>query len=368
MAQDIAHLIALTKIPKVGSVMARALVNYCGGAEAVFETKRKTLLSVPGIGETLADAILANRDAALAASIQEVAEADTHGVQLIAYTDATYPLRLRHFEDAPVVLHYTGTADLNHQRTVGIVGTRNATEYGKWVCDRIVTGLKEYNVLIVSGLAAGIDGTAHQCCVRESMPTIGVVGHGLDTMYPTSHRNLAKRMIAGVGGVLSEFSWGTFGAKENFPMRNRVIAALSDVVVVIESPLKGGSLITIDRAHDYKRDVFAVPGRVNEKYSEGCNALIKSGRATLVESASDIATAMRWQALDENRAVQASMFVQLSEAEQVLVDFIRSRGEVSIDVLSYETKTAPSQLAALILGLEFKGVVRALPGKRYQVI
>ena len=368
MSQDIVYLIALTKIPKVGSVIARALVNYCGGAAAVFEARRGDLLGVPGIGDVLADAILANRDAVLAAAHQEVVDADAHGVQLIAYSDAAYPLRLRQFEDAPVVLHYTGKADLNHARTVGIVGTRNATEYGKWMCDRLICGLKLHNILVVSGLAAGIDGAAHQVCVREGIPTIGIVGHGLDTMYPTAHKSLARKMREGVGGVLSEYSWGTFGAKENFPMRNRVIAALSDVLVVVETPLSGGSLITVDRAESYRRDIFAVPGKVNDKYSEGCNALIKSGRAKLVESADDIAAAMRWPELDKSRSVQAAMFVALNELEQKLVDFIRSKGEAGVDLLSYESKIPPSQLAAVLLGLEFKGVIRALAGKRYQVI
>ncbi|MBC7884026.1 MAG: DNA-protecting protein DprA, partial [Saprospiraceae bacterium] len=240
-------------------------------------------------------------------------------------------------------------------------------EYGKIMCDRIIEGLLSYNVLLVSGLAFGVDAAAHRKCVESGIPTVGILGHGLDIIYPTEHKALSKKMIEN-GGLLTEFPSETKPDRENFPMRNRIIASISDVVVVIESKRKGGSIITAEFANEYNKDVFAVPGSVTDELSEGCNKLIKQNKAHLIESAADISYIMRWEEIDAGKVIQKQLFVELDEIETIMIGYIRDNKEISIDALTYKMGMTPSDVSSLLLTLEFKGLVKTLPGKKYMLL
>ncbi len=359
---DYIYLIALTKTPKVGPVIAKNLISYCGGAEAIFSESKKNLSKIPGIGMKLS--ALFNPTSTLKEAEAEMQFIEKNKIQVLSYLDEGYPKRLLNFESSPIVLYYKGTSSLNFNRTVGIVGTRQPSDYGRMMCEKIIEDLLPYKVQVVSGLAFGIDATAHRKCIEMNIPTLGVLGHGLDRTYPTEHESLAKKMCKN-GGLLTEFPSGTNPDKENFPMRNRIIAAISDAVVVVESKKKGGSIITAEYANEYNKDVFALPGQVTETLSEGCNKLIKQNKAHLIESASDIAYITRWDEIDSGKVIQKQLFVDLDEKEQKMVNLIRDNKEIAIDAITFKMGMTPSEIASILLSLEFKGMVRALPGKKY---
>lgn len=362
---ELLYQIALTKIPLVGAVTARNLVSYCGSAQQVFSTKKRDLLKIPSVGERIAENVL-NAEV-LKEAEAELQFIEKERVQTFFYLDKNYPERLKHYADSPVVLYYKGNADLNHARIVGIVGTRQPTPQGIAMCEEIVEGLKTYNVLILSGLAYGIDGTAHRKSVELDIPTIGVLGHGFQTIYPPQHRTLAAKMTFN-GGLLTEFPSDTKPDREHFPMRNRIIAGMCDALIVIETAIRGGSMISAYMANEYNKDVFAVPGKVKDKLSQGCNHLIKTHKASLLESAADIAYVMRWEETDAPKLIQHQLFVELEPQEKIIVDLLQQSAEASIDKLTYETQLSGSEMASLLLNLEFKGMVKSLPGKRYTLI
>ena len=364
MSNDLLYRIAISKIPKVGAVTARTLIGYCGSVENVFKAKKKDLIKIPNIGETIAQNILSQD--VLRQAEEEIKFIEKYKIQPIFYLDKNYPARLKHYNDAPLMLFYKGTADLNHARIVGIVGTRKPSERGKAICEEIVEDLKPLNVIIISGLAYGIDITAHKKSVDLGIETIGTLGHGLDRIYPATHKKTADKMVQ-CGGLLTEFTSGTQPLHVNFPARNRIIAGLSDVLIVVETARSGGSIITAKMANDYNKDVFAIPGRIKDSKSEGCNLLIKSHRANLMESVEDIKYIMRWET-DEPKAQQRSLFVELSAIEQKIVEILREKESVPIDDLVFQLKLSPSVLSMNLLNLEFQGIIKNLPGKRYMLI
>lgn len=367
MTDALLYPIALTFLPQVGAITARTLVSYCGGADEVFRASRRELLRIPGIGPTISESI-ANASEALRRAEAELHFMQTHGVEAVFYTDSRYPTRLKQHNDSPVLLYFKGSALewLNAQRIVSIVGTRQPTDYGRAVCEELVEGLKAYDTVVVSGLAFGIDVVAHRKAVALAMPNIAVLGHGLGRIYPAEHRSIALR-IAENGGLLTEFTHDTGPEREHFPMRNRIIAGLCDALIVVETGATGGSMITANMAQQYGRPIFAVPGRLRDPKSAGCNRLIRTNTASLIESAADVATALNWSEKGKVQAVQQTLFLDLSPAEQTLVDIIRARPQIAVDELALAAQCAPGQLAALLLGLEFKGVIRTLPGKRYEL-
>lgn len=362
---DLLYRIAITKISKVGAVTARNLISYCGSAQAVFEARKKELLKVPGIGEAIADSIL--QQDVLREAEAEMLFNEQHGIRAIFYTDEAYPQRLRPYDDAPVVLYYKGNANLNYFRIIGIVGTRTPTPAGMATCEELIDGLTPFAPLIISGLAYGIDITAHRKSLLAGLDTIGVLGHGLRQLYPQVHRSTAEKMIS-QGGLLTEFHSKTQPDRENFPMRNRIIAGMCDALIVVETANKGGSIITAEIANQYNKDVFAVPGRLNDKFSQGCNHLIKVHKAALIENAADIAYIMRWEEIDQKRSVQTKLFVELTPMEKQVTDHLHNKDGVGIDQLCYLTKLPASQLVTLLLEMEFKGIIRALPGKRFVLV
>ncbi|MDQ3140952.1 MAG: DNA-processing protein DprA [Bacteroidota bacterium] len=359
------YRIALTKIDKIGSAKAKNLISYCGSAEAVFKEKKSKLLKIPYIGELLAQS-LTNTNV-LHEAEKELEFIAKNQIRCFYYLDEHYPYRLKHIPDSPLILYYKGNADLNQNRMIAVVGTRRMSEYGQEILSSFIKNLKLYQVSIVSGLAYGVDAAAHRQCLIEEMETIGVLAHGLDLIYPPENKKLAVQMLER-GGLLTEFPIKTKPDRERFPMRNRIVAGLTDATVVIETMVEGGSVITADLAMGYNRDVFAFPGRINDVMSAGTNALIKNQKAQLIESAADLAYQMKWDLEDQQvKPIQPSLFLELEENEKSLVDIIQQHPEVHVDVFYKNLSHTPSELASLLLGLEFKGVIRCLPGKRYSL-
>ena len=365
MEDPLLYQIGISLIPGIGDVIGKKLISYCGGAEAVFKSSRKALRAIPGMGEKLINNILNQK--VLIRAEKEIEFMNKNHITALSYQDKAFPQRLLNCYDHPLVLYYKGTSNLNSQRIIAFVGTRRATGYGRSICRELIEGLAEKDILIVSGLAYGIDGCAHRHALDMNIPTIGVLGHSLDTLYPSQHKKLAKEMLEN-GGLLTEFISGTKPDRENFPKRNRIVAGMSDAVVVIESDIKGGALITAELANSYNRDVFAVPGKLKETYSRGCNFLIKTNKAALVESANDIAYIMGWDDKRTPQKTQTELFIQLSDEEKMLMDILHEHKILSIDKLVIHSGVTPSKVAAGLLNLEFNGLVQALPGKQYKAL
>lgn len=366
MDKNLLHKIAITLIPKVGPVLARNLISYCGGIENVFRAKQTKLIKVPGIGEATAKEI--TRSDALKKAEEEVEFIQKHNIQTFFYLDENYPARLKECYDSPLMLYYKGNANLNAKRVVGIVGTRNATDYGKTVCERILDELAALDVLIVSGLAYGIDICAHKISLEKGLKTVGVLGHGLHTLYPAIHRGTAQKMEL-EGGLLTEFSSKSDFVKENFPRRNRIIAGLVDALIVIETKRKGGAIITAEIANTYNREVFAVPGNINAPFSEGCNFLIRTNKAALLDDVSEFKEVMGWAMEKKNgkAPVQPRLFEDLNADEQQLLDILKGEQKVGIDELSIKMNRPSGVIANCLLSLELKGIVKTLPGKVYEL-
>ncbi len=365
MTEELLYKIAITKIPKVGPVLSKNLIGYCGSAASVFKSKKQSLLKIPGIGAAIAKSILNGQG--LAAAEKECEYLEREGIQALFYLDEVYPQRLKHYHDCPIILYYKGNANLNQERIISIVGTRQPTVQGKAACKEIVEGLKNYNALIVSGLAYGVDITAHKKSVEIGVPTVGVMGHGMSMVYPSEHKKVARQMLEN-GGLLTEFTYETGPEREFFPMRNRIIAGLCDALIVVETAEKGGSMISAHMANDYSKDVFAIPGRLNDEMSKGCNHLIKTHKASLLESVEDIAYVLRWDKNNEATSFQKSLFVELNDQEQKIVDLLKRAEDLSIDRLCFETNINSGKMASLLLDLEFKGLVKTKPGKRFVLI
>lgn len=362
---ELIYKIGISLLPGIGDINAKRLVAHCGGAEAVFKESKKALLKIPGFGETVVNKIKSAEVLDLAE--EEAKKAEGNDIQILYFLDKNYPKRLKHCEDGPIILYAKGNTNFNAEKVISIVGTRKATVMGKAFCEKLLQELSIFQPLIVSGLAFGIDICAHKAALKNSLPTVGILGHGLDQIYPRQHAGTAKKMMAN-GGLTTSFRYKSDMFPKNFADRNRIVAGLADAVVVVESSFKGGSLITADIANSYNRDVFAVPGRPDDEMSVGCNKLIKSNKAALIESARDIQYILGWEESSKKQKRQTSMFIDLSEEESKLMDILRNEKESGIDELSLGAELPMSKTASILLELEFKGVVKSLPGKRYQVL
>lgn len=364
MEKDLIYRIALMMTPQIGPVIARNLISYCGSAEEVFKRTRRELSMIPGVGQAKAAAI--NKDAMELAE-RELNNAEKHKIKILSYLCKDYPQRLKYFDNSPVIIYVKGNISLNPRRTVGIIGTRKPTEFGRITTEKIVSDLKELDVTIVSGLAFGIDGIAHKKSLEAGIPTLGIMGNGMATIYPSEHRDLHRKMVE-KGAVLTEFAHDIGPEKVNFPLRNRIIAAMSDALIVVESKDRGGSIITAEFANEYNKDVFAIPGKPGDEYSAGCNGLIKKHKAYLMESVADLSYIMRWEEPSKNKVIQSSLFVDLDETERPVYDLLQQKKGATIDELCYELSLTPSAVSSLLLNMEFKGVVRSLPGKKYIIL
>lgn len=367
MDNELLYQLALTQIPHIGDVQAKILLQHFGSASDVFKAKQSELEKLEGIGVVRAQSIKNFNDFSVAQ--KEIEFIEKYKIRTLFLTDADYPQRLLNCYDSPTLLFYKGTANLNASKVLAIVGTRSDTEYGKQFTEKLVRDLSNQDILIVSGLAYGIDATAHKAAVKNGLPTVGVVGLGLDKIYPSDHTTLAKDMIKEGGGILSEFFSGTKPDKHNFPLRNRVVAGLSDATVVVETHAKGGSMITAKLADAYNRDVFAVPGRTTDSKSEGCNHLIKYNKAMLLTSADDLLEVMGWQQKKKEKSKkQKELFIELSTEEKLLIHMLQEKETVHIDEMNISSGLSSSAIAAALLNLELQNVIASLPGKSYKLL
>jgi DNA processing protein len=363
MNDDVLHVLALSMVPKVGPITSKALIRQFGSARKVFSLKKAKLMKLQGIGEILSESIHAS-------DYLKMAEREMHfcqqqRIQIVPFTDERYPLRLRRCEDAPLVYFFKGAVIPEARHVVAVVGSRQATEYGRAVCRELIQELKPYDPLIVSGLAYGIDVTAHKEALKSGLNTIAVLGHGLDMLYPASHKSVAQDMLQ-QGGLLSEFHHGVRPDRENFPSRNRIIAGLSDAVIVVEAKKEGGALITAEIASSYNRDVIAVPGRMFDELSEGCLNLIHKNTAQMLISPDDLPKVLGWNQ-SSTRQVQRKLFIELSEDEQEVMKLLIEHEPSNLDYISSSLNWKPSQAAMVVLQMEMNGFLKMLPGKYYKI-
>lgn len=365
-----AYKIAITLLSGVGDVNAKKLIAYCGGIEAVFKEKKNALSKIPGISNNLANKISSQiKSAELWKRVEEeINFCKTFGIQVHSYLDDSYPYRLKHCEDGPVTLYSLGNIPFNSPCVLSIVGTRLATHYGRDFCYQLIHDLKEYNlnVLIVSGLAFGIDIYAHKAALKEGLPTVAVVAHGLDKIYPPEHRKYVQEMAEN-GGIVSDFISKTKPDKGNFVKRNRIIAGMSDATLVVESKRDGGAMITAEYAFSYNRDVLALPGRINDKNSEGTNFLIKTNKATLVENAEDLCKVLGWSIQKKMNQTSIPFVFNLNDDEKKIIDLLKINGDTTIDLLALSAQMPISKASVILLNLEFNGIVKSLPGKVYSL-
>ena len=364
MNNHLLYEVALTLVPGIGDVNGKKLVAYCGGAEAVFCEKKKTLSRIPGIGEKTIESIMSQD--VLSRAERELDFTEKHGIRVLYYLNSDYPKRLQHCYDSPMILYCKGHTDFNVDKVVGIVGTRNVTDYGKVMTDKIVSELLDDDVLVVSGLAYGVDTCAHNASVKNGLKTAAVLAHGLHTIYPPVNRNLAKKMLECGGCLLTEQLSGVDPDKENFPKRNRIVAGMVDCLIVVESASKGGALITAEIANAYDREVFAVPGRIGDVYSAGCNNIIKDNKANILLDVGDLRSIMRWDESKKVVAKQMRLFREFNDEERLVMKLFEESDVVYLDKIITETLLSPTKIASILLSLEFDGILTALPGKRYQ--
>ena len=362
--------IGITLINGVGNNLAKNLIAYLGSEEAVFKETPKALSKIPGIGSSLAKEIINHKEALVRAE-KEIEFILKNKIQYLYYADKNYPFRLKECPDAPLILFTKTARNLNDGKFVSVVGTRNATAYGKEICNHFIQTLAAVpNLAVVSGLAYGIDICAHKAALDNHLPTLGVIAHGLDKIYPPTHRSVAVRMLD-KGGLVTEYLSNTNPDRPNFVQRNRIIAGLSDAVVVVESGIKGGALITAGLANDYNRDVFTFPGRIHDEWSKGCNKLIQQNRAALIHSADDFTRLMGWEdsLSPQKQIVQTELFINLSDEEMQIFTVIRKHPDgIHVNELSILSAMPYSKLTALLLQMEFKGLVKCLPGNVYKAV
>lgn len=364
---DLLEKIALTKIKGIGPKTSRNLLAYCGSIGNIFSGSAKQLRAVPGVGQYIVDNILSK--SYMKAAEEELNFVEKHGIEMLWVEDKNYPRRLKHCDDAPLLLYYKGNGDLNPPRTVSIVGARNATPYGKRIVEDFVQHLKDVDVQIISGLAYGIDIQAHRQALKNDISTIGVLGHGLDRIYPQAHREIASSMLE-QGGLLTEFASGTIPDRPNFPMRNRIIAGLADVTIVVEAAIRGGALITAEIANTYNRDVCAFPGSLEQEYSAGCNYLIKTHRAHLIRHADDLCYLMNWDRAPKSAPEKQLSLLppKLTKDETKVYNLLKENEQATVDEIALYCDWPQSKLAIILLEMEMKDIILSLPGKVFKLI
>jgi DNA processing protein len=366
--QDLIYRIGLTLIKGIGTVTAKQIVETLGDVSLLFKEKGKLLERIPGMSRRMIAEI--HQPEVLRRAEQEAVFIKKNKITALFIQDEAYPARLKDCDDAPVMLYFKGEVDWNAQKIVSVVGTRKATPYGKSITENLLQGIAKAfpNTIIVSGLAYGIDICAHKASLKYRLPTVAVLAHGLDRIYPPAHRNVAVEMLA-QGGLLTEFMSETNPDRHNFVKRNRIVAGIADCTIITESAEKGGSLITANIADSYNKDVFAVPGRAMDLSSSGCNALIKYKKAALVTCAEDVFREMCWDETPEKRqaAVQRTLFPDLTDDEQGIAELLGQKGSAQLNTVCVDLNMPVSRVAPMLFELEMKGVVRCLPGGVYQL-
>lgn len=370
--QETLYSIALSFVPRLNLLNRKLLLEKMGSATEIFEQRQHLKKIIPHANPSTLEA-LAMMDIHLKRAEEELAFAKAGHIQCLGFYDEEYPARLRECPDAPILLYYRGNTSLNSQHIISMVGTRQITPYGKDLCRTFVKELKKLcpDVLIVSGLAYGVDIQCHRAALEQGMDTVGVLAHGLDQIYPRMHRDTAVQMVQH-GGLLTEFPSRSNADKKNFVQRNRIVAGMADATIVVESAKKGGSLITAEITEGYGRDVFAFPGRIGDTYSEGCNMLIKDNHAGLITCAEDFVKAMGWETEAQlhqqlSQGLQQELFPDLTEEEQRIVKALAGTDSKQINILAVDTALPMGRLTSLLFNLEMKGIVRLLSGGCYRL-
>jgi DNA processing protein len=363
--QDLLHLLALQQVEGVGDIVAKKLITHCGNAESVFKTKSSQLAAIDGIGSILLRNL--KDKTVFEKAEQELKFIQSNEINTVFFQDETYPDRLKHCIDGPVLLFTSGNIDLKNKKIISIVGTRQITSYGMEFCRKLIEDLAPLDPVIVSGFAYGVDIFAHQLAIEHDLQTIGVVAHGLNQIYPKNHKKYVAKVEQN-GGFMTEFWSSSNPEKENFVRRNRIVAGISEATIVIESAERGGSLITANIANDYNRDVFAVPGRTTDKYSAGCNNLIKTQKANLLTSAADLVYILNWEIESKTKPVQKQLFVTLENDEQKVYDYLLKNGKELMDIIALHCDFPIYKISGMLLNMELKGVIRPLPGKLFEAI
>ena len=364
--QDLIYILALQNVPKIGDITAKKLIAHCGSAEAVMKEKKQYLLKIDGIGSSmLQDVYNKNHLLAAEAELKFIKEND---ITCLYFMDGSYPEKLKHCIDGPIILFQSGEVDLKKKRLISIVGTRKITSSGVAFCEQLIEQLAAFNPVIISGFAYGTDITAQKAALKHNLQTVGCLAHGLNQVYPKVH----KRYVAEIeknGGFLTEFWSSSNPERENFLKRNRVIAGVSEATIVIESAERGGSLVTADIANSYNRDVFAVPGRTTDSQSVGCNNLIKYQKAHLLSTPMDVPYILNWELENDKKpAIQKQLFVELEDDEKVIYNFLKTIAPQLLDTIALKCNMPIFKVAGVLLNMELKGVIRPLPGKLFEVI
>jgi len=365
MHAETLYQVALGLVPGIGAVTAKKLIEHCGSAAAVFQNSRRELQQIPGINSDLVRQLL--QPGILQRAESDLVQAEQHNISILSLDDERYPSRLRQNRDSPLVLFVKGQTNLNQRRMVAIVGTRKPSRHGIDNCERIVAELSGYQATIISGMAYGIDICAHRAALDQGLPTWAVMAHGHQYIYPAAHRHTAQQILESGGSLIAEYSFSTHAEKEFFPMRNRIVAGLCDALIVVETAQRGGSMITAQLANQYYRDVFAFPGRVKDPLSQGCNLLIKGHQAALLESAADLAYVLRWETPATPSVRQQELFVELSPEEKKIVALLQQKESISIDELANQLASTSGTINSDLLSLEFKNLIKSLPGQRYSL-
>ena len=366
--QNLIYQIGITLVKGIGNIIAKQIVENLGNPELLFKEKPRILERIPGISSRVIREI--KNPEVLNRAEKEILFIEKNKISPFFITEPDYPQRLKEYVDSPMMLYYRGNIDLNASKIISIVGTRHATSYGKEITQTLLKDLAAIypDMLIISGLAYGIDIAAHRAALREKLPTVGVLAHGLDRIYPYQHKPTAVEMLKN-GGLLTDFPSGTNPDRQNFVKRNRIIAGISDCTIVVESAIKGGALITANIASSYNKDVFAMPGKSNDLYSQGCNKLIKEKKAALIENAEDVLREMCWDKFkkEKPRAIQRTMFYELSSDEQSVMDILSKTESMHLNILAVELNIPVSKLSVILFDMEMNGVIRRMPGGMYRL-
>jgi DNA processing protein len=363
---ELLYILALQRVAKIGDITAKKLISHCGSAEAVFKEKKQSLLNVVGVGSIMMRDLFKSEH--LKAAEKEMHFINSENITCRYFLDQDYPERLKHCIDSPILLFQTGSINLKQQHIISIVGARKVTTNGIAFCEKLVEEISVFNPIIVSGFAYGTDITAHKSALKNNLQTIGCLAHGLNQIYPKSH----KRYMVDVeknGGFITDFWSSAVFDRNNFLKRNRIIAGLSEATIVIESAEKGGSLVTADIANSYNRDVFAVPGRVTDTQSVGCNNLIKHQKAHMLSNPLDVPYILNWQTDDiEKPAIQKQLFVDLDTEEKTIYNYLKEHNKQLLDTIAFHCNLPIYKVASLLLKMELKAVIRPLPGKLFELI
>jgi DNA processing protein len=366
LEEELLYVLALQRVKGIGDINAKKLISHCGSAKNVLTAKRQTLEKINGIGSFTLKNLFDSAN--LKEAEKELQYIQKNNIEPLYFTDKNYPERLKHCVDAPILFFKEGNFKFENQPVISIVGTRKITSYGRDFCEKLIFDLKEYNPIIVSGFAYGVDICAHRAALKNKLQTIGVLAHGFEEVYPKSHKKYVSE-INKKGGFITDFWHNDELQRENFLKRNRIVAGISEATIIIESAEKGGSLVTADIANSYSRDVFAVPGRSTDIYSKGCNDLIKRNKAAILTSANDLIEYLNWELEPkQSKVIQKQLFVELTEVEQLIYDFLLVNGKELLDLISLNCKLPIHQTTTTLFNLEMKGVVKPLPGKLFEAV